>query len=171
MDYRDVVVALTDLTPETKQRALEDLRNASDEELEGLSLFLARLLSLDAGRTVAVWAVGALVALWREEVERAVATGTRPSELGWPAIIAIRERCLPILFELRATWFGWNEWDDCLIIAPLAAIKRDDWFDAAANVLGVMADRGNPAAAEARETLGRWYGVQHPVHMPLQATA
>ena len=75
MDYRDVVVALTDLTPETKKQALADLRNASEEDLEGLSLFLARLLSIDAGRTVGVWAVGALVALWREEVELSVAKG------------------------------------------------------------------------------------------------
>ena len=61
MDYRDVVVALTDLTPETRQGALEELKAASQEELEGLSLFLAKLLSIDTGRTVGVWAVGALV--------------------------------------------------------------------------------------------------------------
>ena len=159
MDYRDVVVALTDLTPETKKQALEELRSASAEELEGLALFLARLLSIDTGRTVGVWAVGALVALWREEVELAVAQGAEPASLVWPVIDKVRERCLPILFELRTMWFGWNEWDDCLIVAPLAAIRRDEWYDGAANVMFVMSKRQTPAAVEAREMLDRWFGV------------
>lgn len=159
MDYRDVVVALTDLTPETKKRALEELKSASQEELEGLALFLARLLSLDTGRTVGVWAVGALVALWREEVEVRVAHGESAGNVSWPVIDAVRERCLPILFELRTTWFGWNEWDDCLIVAPLAAIARDQWFDAASNVLFVMSKRVTPAAVEATELMSRWFGL------------
>ncbi len=159
MDYRDVVVALTDLTPQTKRAALDELMSATDEELEGLSLFLARLLSTDAGRTVGVWAVGALVALWREEVEFAVARGESPTGLGWPVIESVRQRCVPILFELRTMWFGWNEWDDCLIVAPLAALKRDEWYDAAANVLFVMSGRNTSAAVEAREMLERWFRV------------
>jgi len=162
MDYRDVVVALTDLTPETKLRALDELKAASPEDLEGLSLFLAKLLSVDSGRTVGVWAVGALVALWREDVERAIATGTEPTDMGWPVIDKVRERCLPILFELRMMWFGWNEWDDCLIVAPLAAVKRDEWYDAAANVLFVTSKRTTPAAHEAEEMLDRWFGVLLP---------
>lgn len=159
MDYRDVVVALTDLTPETKKQALEELRAASTEDLEGLSLFLARLLSIDAGRTVGVWAVGALVALWREEVELSVAKGQDPTTLGWPVIEAVRKRCLPILFELRTMWFGWNEWDDCLIVAPLAALARDEWYDGAANIMFVMSKRSTPAAVEAGEMLERWFRV------------
>ena len=159
MDYRDVVVALTDLTPETKRRALDELMSASADELEGLSLFLARLLSIDSGRTVGVWAVGALVALWREQVEGAVARGDSASDLSWPVIVAVRLRCLPILFELRTMWFGWNEWDDCLIVAPLAAVSRDEWYDAAANVLYVMSKRSTPAAAEALEMIDRWFRI------------
>lgn len=159
MDYRDVVVALTDLTPETKRRALEELKAASAEELEGLALFMARLLSIDTGRTVGVWAVGALVALWREEVEAEVHRGVSPTALAWPVIAAVRARCLPILFELRTMWFGWNEWDDCLIVAPLAATRRDEWYDAAANVLFVMSGRKTPAAAEARAMLERWLAI------------
>lgn len=159
MDYRDVVVALTDLTPETKRQALEDLKSASTGELEGLSLFLAKLLSIDAGRTVGVWAVGALVALWREEVELAIARGEEPTQMSWEAIESVRERCLPILFELRTMWFGWNEWDDCLIVGPLAALKRDEWYDAAANVLFVMSKRTTPAAEEAGGMLERWFRV------------
>ena len=160
MDYRDVVVALTDLTPETRQRALEELKSASQEELEGLSLFLAKLLSIDTGRTVGVWAVGALVALWREEVEVEIARGEDAESVSWPVIDAVRERCLPILFELRTTWFGWNEWDDCLIVGPLSALHRDQWFDAASNVLFVMAQRSTPAALEAREVLERWFAME-----------
>ena len=157
MDYRDVVVALTDLTPETKRQALEQLRAASPEELDGLAMFLARLLSLDTGRTVGVWAVGALVALWRENVEDTVAESAEPGDNTWPIIEALRENCLPILFELRTTWFGWNEWDDILIIAPLAAIERDQWFDAAANVVFGMSTRATPAASEAAEMLPYWF--------------
>ena len=56
-------------------------------------------------------------------------------------------------------WFGWNEWDDCLIVAPLAAIQRDEWYDGAANVMFVMSKRQTPAAVEAREMLDRWFGV------------
>ena len=33
MDYRDVVVALTELSPDARTRALAQLRSATDEEL------------------------------------------------------------------------------------------------------------------------------------------
>jgi hypothetical protein len=157
MDSRDVVVSLTELTPETKKDALATLLEASPEELEDFASFVARLLSIDTGRTVGVWAVGALVALWREEVEIKIARGASASELAWPVISIIRERCLPILFELRTTWFGWNEWDDCLIIAPLAAVRHDKWFNAATNVLFTMTTRNNPAAEEAQRMLRSWF--------------
>ena len=71
MDHRDVVVALTDMTPETQREAVEALESASDAELDDFAMFVARLMSLDAGRTIGVWAVGALVARWREQVEAA----------------------------------------------------------------------------------------------------
>lgn len=157
MDSRDVVVALTELTPDTKQDAVATLMGATEEELEDFASFVARLLSIDTGRTVGVWAVGALVALWREAVEIEVARGTAATELSWPVIEIIRERCLPILFELRTTWFGWNEWDDCLIIAPLAALHRDKWYNAATNVLFTMTTRSTPAADEAQRMLRTWF--------------
>lgn len=158
MDHRDVVVALTDVTPETQREAVEALENASDEELDDFALFVARLMSLDAGRTIGVWAVGALVARWREQVEAAVVRGDDPAALAWPVMNALRRRCLPVLYELRTVWFGWSEWDDCLIIAPLAAIKRDQWYDAGANIIFAMATRSTPAAKEANRMLATWFG-------------
>jgi hypothetical protein len=159
MDYRDVVVALTELTPDARSRALDQLRSAKDEELLSLANFLASLLSRGSGRTMAVLAIGALVALWREEVELDISRGATPGTKVWPAIKAVRQKCLPILFELRLTWFGWNEWDDCLIVAPLAAVAHDDWYTASVDLLTVLANRGTPASGEARDILERWYGA------------
>lgn len=157
MDFRDVVVMLTDLEPETQQQAVEALRDATPQELDDFALFVARLLSLETGRTVGVWAAGALLALWRAEVELDVSRGARARDLAWPVIWAMRERCLPVLFELRTVWFGWNEWDDCGIIAPLATLRQDQWFDASANILFSMSTRSTPAAAEARRILDVWH--------------
>lgn len=157
MDYRDVVVALTDLGPENKRKAVVQLDSASREDLKGLALFIARLLSTASGRTVGVWAMGALVSLWRDDIEASVLRGESPSSLTWPVIEIVREQCLPLLFELRTSWFGWNEWDDCVIIAPLASLRRDVWYDAAANILFAMASRQTPAAPEASLMSSGWF--------------
>ena len=71
---------------------------------------------------------------------------------------AVRRRCLPVLCELRTVWFGWSEWDDCLIVAPLAAMQRDQWNDAGANIIFAMATRSTPAAKEAQRMLETWFG-------------
>ncbi len=157
MDHRDLVVALTDLTPETQQEAVVALASASPEELEEFAMFLARLMSLDTSRTIGVWAAGALVARWREEVEKDVVRGGDPSMLAWPVIRAIRARCLPVLFELRHVWFGWNEWDDCLIIAPLSAVQQDSWYERGHQMVCQMAMHSTPASDEATRMLGTWF--------------
>ena len=161
MDHRDVVVALTNLTPETQREAIEALESASPQELDDFAMFVARLMSLDTGRTIGVWAVGALVARWREAVEAAVARGEDPATLAWPSIRAVRRRCLPVLHELRTVWFGWSEWDDCLIIAPLAAIERDKWSDVGLDITFTMAARSTPASGEAERMLGTWFADHH----------
>lgn len=157
MDHRDVVVALTNLTPDSQREAVEALQQASPQELDDFAMFVARLMSLDTGRTIGVWAVGALVARWREAVELSVARGEDPATLAWPAIRAIRRRCLPVLHELRTVWFGWSEWDDCLIIAPLAAIEHDKWYDVGLDIVFAMVSRSTPASNEAARMLSTWF--------------
>lgn len=157
MDHRDVVVALTDLNPETQREAVETLERATAEQLDEFALFVARLMSLGASRTIGVWAIGALVARWREQVESQVMAGRTPSSLAWPAIRALRRRCLPVLQELRHTWFGWSEWDDCLVIGPLAAIELDTWYDAGHEIVVKLANRSTPASEEAQRMLATWF--------------
>lgn len=158
MNFRQMVTDLTDMSPVTRRLAIEELRAHDSDSVEAFARYLGELLATGPRRTMALWAIGSLTAAWRDDVELAISRGDSPAKVAWPCIQMVRDECLTQLFEIRRSWFGWSEWDDCLILGPLAASRIDPLFERGRRTVTELAESPGPSASDAGELALRWFG-------------
>ncbi len=144
---------LSSWSPANHNKAVQILSTANRRNAREFALHLDSMLDDETQRSAGVWALATLLTKWRESEDWDSLPKWERSLAAWEVIRQIRQVCIERLIVLRVGWFGWSAWDDCLILAPLASIEDDRYYEGAADILADIASVDGPVATEATQTL------------------
>lgn len=158
MNHSQIIRLLSSWNPAKHIKAIRVLAGYPQPKAQEFAAHLSGILKDDTQRSSAVWAITTLVAHWVEDENWADLPAWERDLAAWVSIREVRTACIEELLVIRVAWFGWSIWDDLLVLAPLASIQSDRYYEMVSEIVADIALGESAAAQNARTTLSCMFG-------------